>query len=228
VKKLLVLIAVLLAAPALAQDKRDVTYEVDYDSATETFCLLDTTQATTSAPVQTSGSSTTLTAVSGSPFSEVAVNDKLIISQGGTSYTRVVSARASATSITLDVAVNVTSASLKYQKLRCGTTTADGWFAMSRRAGTIDINVGQLNVTGGLDVRVQCAATGGQPRQVYPALTPPTSTASYINFTAVGGMAVGIPDPWDKCRVGIKIGSADDGGDLTTNQERVTIKLELR
>lgn len=205
----------------------------DLDSTTEIFPALETLARDEEDRITTSSSSATVTAVAGTPFDEVSVNDQLLIrsAQAGR-FTRTVITHASDTSIGVDSALNIsTSAAFSWRKMNAGTAITDGWFEVGRRPVTIDIAFVQAVVTGGIDLRVQCATTAGdgtiRARQVYPALTPPAAGPTYTNFTSFpNGISVIIPDPWDRCRVGLKIGSSDDGDDATTNREQISINVE--
>jgi len=90
----------------------------------------------------------------------------------------------------------------------------------------LQIYVTQLNVTGGIESRVLCRASGDAPfQQVRPVLADGTVTPSYVTLNAVGGYNVEVQGPWHSCRVHLQINSADDGGDLTTNAEKMNIRL---
>lgn len=106
---------------------------------------------------------------------------------------------------TFDRAVSLTQtggANYKYRKLVVGSAIYDGWFSVAdHEYTTIFISVAQVNVTGGIDLQVECAPNN--------ELTAAQVLAS-SNITAVGGYAVAVPEPWDVCRVGLKIGTSDD------------------
>jgi hypothetical protein len=236
-KLIAALLLSILPWPARADEAytRPVTAKYDLDSTTETFCALNTREIDGPGRITTSGSSTTVTAVgSAEPFTDVAVNDQLVITGVIGQHVRTVVARASATSITVDAAVDLSATggyAFQYRVLSCGTGATDGWFGVSSlSATTVTIDITQIVATGGIDVRIQCASGSNvaAARQVYPLLTPPAAGPTYLNFptATASGVAVEITGSWSRCRVGMKIGSADDGDDATTNREQVTIQLD--
>lgn len=242
-KKLLVLVfaAIIAASPAVhAQDPTSstVVFKYNLNSTTEIFCSLGP-QFTIGDRVQ-SAASTTYTAVSGSPFANVAVGDLITGAEVGgvPTYIKAVHARASAASITVNNAIapettpTLTNATIQARTLSCGTGVNSGAFDVSRFAGfTVQIDIQQLVLavpgTSSIDARILCRA-GGQAQwlQQYPVLVPPVVTPSYVSSTAVGGWAREITGRFSECRVGLKINAADDGGDTGTNAEQVTVSVQ--
>lgn len=108
-----------------------------------------------------------------------------------------------------------------------GTGTNAGAFSVAGyERFNVSIYVTQLNVTGGIESRLLCRASGdGYWQQVRPVLADGTVTPSYVTLAAVGGYYVEVQGPWHSCRVHLQINSADDGGDLTTNSEKLNIRL---
>lgn len=158
---------------------------------------------------------------------------------GGESYINSVVARASASSITINTALSgevnptLTSATLYYRTLTCGTGVNSGSFSLSRYGRTtVQIDVTQLVLavpgTSTIDARILCRTSGSaQWLQIYPVLTPPAVTATYVGLAVVGGWAKEIQGTYHSCRVGLKINAADDGaGDASTNAEQITITLK--
>lgn len=230
-------LALLLASTAAAQT-RPVLALYDLDSDTETFCAFDPTPVTPTANLVVTAASATVTGVgAGTPFTNVAVNDQLLIGFGTTNaMVRTVIARASASSITVDSVSTFTSPStgtpFQYRNLRCSTDGTAGDFSVSTFAGfTADFNIAQQNTTTGIDVRMQCRVgdINAGWKQVIPALTPPAVSGTYLTFTGTGGVAMVVPpsDHWDRCRIGLKLNSTDDGGDLTTNREAISVTLQV-
>jgi len=127
-------------------------------------------------------------------------------------------AKASANAATLDRSLELDQdncARYRYRKLSAESGQEDGWFSVAGWGyTTVVIDITQMNVTGGVDVQVECAAA--------QALTAAKVLVS-SNITAAGGFAVAIPEPWDVCRAGFKIGSADDGTDTTTAAEKISV-----
>lgn len=113
--------------------------------------------------------------------------------------------KTSANSVEFDRSVDLTQsgcAAYRYRKLTVGSAIYDGWFSIAGWVyNTVVIDVAQMNVTGGINLQVECAAAH--------ALTAAQVLAS-SNITAVGSYAVAIPEPWDVCRAGMKIGTSDD------------------
>lgn len=156
---------------------------------------------------------------SSSAFLPVSTGDLIQVNDvfGRPNYASIFT-RTDANTAALDRSLDLTQsgcASYKYRKLVAGTAAYDGWFPVAGWGQTtVQIDVTQLNVTGGVYLQVEC--------QAYPAQTTANVLAS-SNITAVGSYAVAIPEPWDTCRVGMKIGTSDDGGDLTTNTEKISV-----
>jgi hypothetical protein len=188
-------------------------------------------------PITTSGSSTTVTSVaSNGAFTTVVVGDILYFNIPQTDaalaatagpVTRYVTARASADSITINAAVELPASGItfSYTAPECGTTAADGWFGIdSYDAATLQIQIAQLNVTGGIDYSLECGLIiGPSTSGIYTS-----DSVATANLTAVGTTTIALSEPYNICRLGLKIGSADDGDDLTTNTEQVTVLVGRR
>lgn len=212
-----------------------VTFRYNLNSTTELFCALsETSPIPVSIRVATSGSSTTVTGVGA--FANIAVGAQIngtdSVAGGGEQWTAVVMARASADSITVDTALNLTSSTLLYRALTCGTTSSSGAFDVSRSGrSTVQIDIAQLVLatpgTSTIDSRILCRVDPSAAwLQVYPVLTPPTVTASYVSLAVVGGWAKEINGTYSQCRVGLKIDAADDAsGDAGSNAEWVSISV---
>lgn len=186
----------------------------------------------TSKLVTTSGaSSATLTSVNtDAPFAGMAVGDALVLqSQDATStllsepVTRRADAVASVNSITLSSAVIVPTAGVTFvwSRLVAGTGAAtDGWFPMPESASSqINISFDQANVTGGIDYKIECRQCVNAYCTTPNIIAGPTNVAS---FPAAARASI-TNERWSQCRVGLKIGTADDGGDLTTNMEQISV-----
>lgn len=123
-----------------------------------------------------------------------------------------------ANTMELDRSVDLTQsgcAPYRYRKLVEGTAIYEGWFSVAGWGyNTVMIDVAQMNVTGGIDIQVECAATH--------SLTAANVLAS-SNITAAGGFAVAIPEPWDVCRAGFKIGTSDDDSTPATDNEKISV-----
>lgn len=232
-----VALAIAVSASSYAQagsSKSDfVTYRYNLNSLTETFCALS--GASVPVPVRVAAAtSTTVTGVGA--FTNIAVGDQLTgqdsASGGGELYIAVVLARASADSITVDAALTLTSATLNYRTLSCGTGVNSGAFDISTAGRTtIQIDISQLVLatpgTSTINSRILCRTDQSAGwLQVHPVLVPPAVTATTVDLAVVGGWAKEVNGTYSQCRVGLIIVAADDGaGDAGANAERVTITV---
>jgi hypothetical protein len=191
--------------------------------------------------VVTSGSSTTVTSVTAGgsgAFNGVAAGDEIrIISSTGTITSRVVTARASADSITIDAAVDLTTPAAGtqfwYRTLECGTETISGWFSTSPYQDLkITWEMNQVSLTSGyIDFRVECRDFGvdNQPVQVWGVGASGYPAAGFVTAgILLGRKAIYIPESWYECRVGSIIVGTDDGADTGANAEKITIKVSGR
>lgn len=172
--------------------------------------------------ITTSGASTTVTSVnSDSPFNEVSVGDLLYISvpaQAGvtekvTQYARRVTARASANSITVDSNVTLPTAGVGFTwwKLVDGSAAENGWFDVNQAISVnAVVDISQVSDTGGIDYQLQCRQSlpGGAHTNPY-SFTAVNKTAASVSSAAWSLSGTG-QGPWDQCRVGLKITTADD------------------
>ncbi len=102
----------------------------------------------------------------------------------------------------------------------CVTTAqavTDGWMSVSNDARkTFQISIDQIVVTGGIDITVEGKVTGST--SIVTIWTDNVTTATTDNDI------VTVPEDVNQLRIGIKIGTADDGNDLTTNLEIIDIQ----
>ena len=241
-KKVLILfVALFLAVPAFAEQVTgSVLVKYDLDSTTVVYPIMKgaggrpfSSPISGNAAIKTTGSSATVAAVTAStyPFLDVVVGDILIVNE----TSRLVIARASADSITVDTAIDLSALTGGYTfgfyHVIVGTgADGDGWFHVGDLTSMgIALQIDQMVVTGGIDVRVECkaAAIGAAPIQVWPYCLIGVC-GTYQNISGTAGIAdrgaIGTDVGWqEECRVGLKIHTADDGGDLTTDREQVTI-----
>jgi len=257
-KRLLAVLGLVLslAVPAAAQGPAKagtLALLFDVDSTTLTYCSLSGANGgpwgdepkPVVPKIMTSGSSTTVVEVTtgSNPFSLVVVGDVLVIITPSLTDPNVrtvvaVTAKASAASITVDTAINITGNSFGFFHHVCGTTLADGWFAVpsaaSRVGMTVQYDQGDL---GAFVARWECSASGAgaSPVIIYPGETSDcgggtlaTDRCSFVTpgitarFTAVDTAPV-----YGFCRVGIAFVTSD-ASDATTNLEKVTIKVSVR
>jgi hypothetical protein len=218
---LLVLLPALCAAQGTRVD-RAIVSKYELDSASYIYCKLG---PSTVGPgrVETSGSSATVTGVAllTDPFTNVAVGDEMMFGAGGAAV-RVVTAWASATSITVDSVINLDvdgGMNFSYTHPTCGTAATDGWFVVGPGVHTIHVVYRQGDLTGGVDFSVETRTRGvlGVPEQV-AAGTVAATTALVNQATIVLG------ETSNEFRVGLKYGSADTS-DATTNAEMIDVVL---
>lgn len=251
-KRALTLLALaLLAAPAVAQERRSASFMnlYDVDSGTLNYCVMrgyggDPFAGPIPGPsrIETSGSSTTVTEVTtgDNPFNDLAVGDTIIVDRGqGNVDTVVVVAKASAASITVSSAVNwengTTGRSWSWYDQTCGTGATNGW-----------INVGEpiINMTiqyeqGDLDallVRWECktSAVGAAPVVLYPGESDGcgggTLASGHCSFTTPGITSrlsvVDTASSFSQCRLGVAYATTDTS-DATTDLEQVTGTITL-
>ncbi len=248
-KLLVVMVAFGLLIPQGASVHAQGAYETvrfplmsqfDLDSASYTYCVTTGQGGRVlsqgrqgRARIKSTAASTTVTSftASSAALDNLTAGDELeIISPSsfngaeGPVINRLVTAVASDDSITVNSAVTLTDAlghGYTWRQRTCGTTAADGWFP-TKGFGylTVQFEIDQMNVTGGIDYKVDCRLAGSDSEGV--------SVAGPTNITAASTVGVRVQGPWDECRLGFKIGSADDGGDLTTNLEQLDGIVELR
>lgn len=168
-----------------------------------------------SVPVSTSGSSTTVAAVTAStePFVGIAVDDLLLfvandttstLPMAGIEFERVVTARASSDSVTVDAAIDLTATTtgpgvggwrFRYKKFRTGTGATNGWFDVSKFSSfQLQWDVLTLNATD-ITADLECRSS----RYAEPVVL--TSNT----FTAVGSYTYHVTTPWAQCRTGLKL-----------------------
>lgn len=108
-------------------------------------------------------------------------------------------------------------AAYRYRKLVVGGEQYDGWFSVAgHEYTTVQIDVEQIETSTdlGVDIQVECSAAH--------ALTSAQVLAS-SNITVAGSYAVAIPEPWDVCRVGMKITDTDDDSTAATDNEKISV-----
>lgn len=124
----------------------------------------------------------------------------------------------SAETMELDRSVDLTQdgcARYRYRKLDAGSDIYDGWFSIAGYTyTTIQVDMSQYVGTGGVDIVIECAAAH--------ALDFSEVLAS-SNIAAAASVAVAIPEPWDICRVGMKLGTSDDDSTPATDNEKISV-----
>lgn len=235
-RRLLLALALLLASavPGLAQSNTayfTIQYDVAVEQPTFTYCSMQGTRGDpwqepipVAIPIETSGSSTTVTAVTATtgPFTNVEVGDQIFVRRGGgTDVTdqRLVVAKADADGITVDVAVDWSDGfEFSYLDLVCGTSAADGWINVTS-VDTIQMAVTYVagDMTG-LDVVWECkdANPYASPTQVYPGPGSDcgfgTLNTNVCTFVLADTFSRKIPENiFAYCRVGLAWRTADGG-----------------
>lgn len=218
----------------------------DLDSTSDVSFVLAASERQINVPIVTSGSATTVTGLvaSSAPFTSVAVGDVIYAnSTSGIREGRLVTARASADSITIDTAVNYGSTGQTFRtRARSGGTAAtDGWFPIEAGAvSLISIQVDQLSLaTGALALKLMCKKGDLSGIAVASNLWPGdvaataqcnggTFSSGYCTYTAapvfVNVSTAGVEFP-SQCRLVQKLTGTDDANDLTTNLEQVSMFL---
>jgi hypothetical protein len=234
VRKTLFFLAV--AAAALAQIpggkavRTALVYERDLDSTSYEYCVMtgsgdDVLGPNRLVPLQitTAGSvvATSAFVASSAPFNFVAVGDELTVKQAGTNLgidlLRYVVTRTDANNITVNTAWDLTAGfTFSFRRLTCGTTATSGWIPFSGFASaSFVIDVSQFVATS-MDYRLECRREGAVNSAVIISQVNKTATfqveESVLNNTGY----------FDACRIGFKI-NTDDGDDLTTNAEKLTV-----
>lgn len=248
---LALLAALALSAPLHAQDATNEAQpslplfaDYDLDAVSYTFGWYTGQLGQVLAPpnnnvhlkIKTTGSATAVAAFTTgtNPFAQLSVGDIIYVTTsgatpGGTAdgtlgrtLALLITVKTDADNITVSQAVDL---SLGYfftwRKFNTGTTAADGWIPVRGiTAGNFVYQIDQQNTTTGIDYKIECKADSPSATAV-TIIGPTTKTTTYA-----GGNV--ISEPWAFCRFGLKLTSSDDGGDLTTNAEKISVTFEAR
>lgn len=233
------LLALFASAPAFAQEQvaARMAIKYDLDSDSYTYCRLEGQGDRVDGPglvgpaaILTSGSSTTVSEATAStnPFTNVAVGDVIIVDGNVVAVT----ARASAASITVDTAINLTAGkTFQYFKHACGTAATDGWVTVGPTDSVIlGFELNQEDTTSGVDVRWECKAAvpSAQPVQVYPDNSAGAATKTYTAAGIDARTWVNIDVAVSACRIGFKVTSTDDGTDTGAARESINAYALIR
>lgn len=216
----------ILLSPAAARaqvgpETRPAFSHYDLSSGALIYCALEpniVTSDASNARIQTAGSNATVTAVSGAPFTNVNQWAELYISTPIGNFVRTVTARASATSITVDTALDISAgASFTYRNLFCGTTANDGWMKVSLLVPfSLTYVIEQINAAS-IDMRFECteALATATTNPIYPGSDDAVGAAGcgagtvaagqLCNFTTTAILTLDVYRKWDRCRMGMKI-----------------------
>ncbi len=248
-KSLAALLALLLVCPLAARAATaphsmtlPLVVNYDLDSTSYVYCKsvgvgagqnADFNWKDQAQPVTTGGSSSAtlaaVTAATNGPYDNLAVGSLLWFNiasadaptAGATPTFRYLTAKASDDSATIDSVVTVAAAGVGFQYLNrsCGTSASSGWFSVSGwTAGTALLEISQIVTTSGIDYQLEC-------KHAYPWATAVAVLTNTAAVTAAGTVPLVWSEPYDYCRVGIKLDSTDDGNDLTTNTEQIFITV---
>ena len=230
-KKLLLSLALLIAAgsaysaPAV---KRIELFKYNLNALATTYFVLDPGPGTAGTALIQATASTTVTAVSGTPFANVSVGDMLIITNSDNVVTnKSVLAKASGASITVSLpAITLSNASFRWRKMQSGTAVTNGGFPVSDYSTlTVEVSVEQLSLaSGGINISLECRANPSAAwAPAYPVAVPPAAQVPF-NVTAVGSYLLTSIGVYDSCRVALKLTGADDAsGDAGTFAEDISI-----
>jgi hypothetical protein len=240
----------LLLAPSVqAQEVRKAyfTYKYDLDSTSFIYCVATGKNGSPwdsprdgSAFITTSGSSTTVTELvtDSLPFALLSVGDIIELQNdddGNTPAIRVITAKASGASITVNTAIDISTAGkpFRWRKVSCGTTATSGWIDVGGFLyKKITVHLNQMNATS-IDIRWEGRdlSLDTNPEYIYPGSNTATGTcpggtssSGACNYTAAGiatRTAVEVDVPYDSVRVGMKV-NTDDGGDTGANAEEIS------
>jgi hypothetical protein len=197
--------------------------------------------------IETVGSSTTVSALTATTntFTGLGVGDELLITaisdvisagvvvtRRGQQFYRVITAKASDDSITVNVALDITNdASFTWRKLECGTAATNGWVPVHNLSQYVwHLNISQINTTTGVDYTLECriyAAAAGIVT-VVPSTTVTAATSIVIPVPAAAFPQGGVTLPYDECRFGTRLTTTDDGSDVGAAAEQTSVYLTGR
>lgn len=229
-RALMILALLALSCPVQAQETRKATFIAlwDLDSDTVLYPVLlgtdgnpfgDPMQVATL--IETSGSSTTVTAVTALtvPFADLGVGDLIFVRTSATNTDiRSIVAKASGDSITINAAADWSAGAgfqFTWMDAVIGATVNDGWISTAGwNRIKVKVNYAQGDFATGLDVRWECR---DRDLAAYEEIAYPDVAATcgddgvvasgYCQFATAGagtGLTLIIPGPWDECRVGMK------------------------
>lgn len=244
---LLALLSIPVAYSAEVQQAANFALRYDLDSATYVYPRIigqngSPFGGSMAGPgtIKTTGSSTTVeeNVASSNPFTDITVGDIIIVARSTTNIDIVVvTAKASAASITVDTAVNWSAGyAWRWLDFQVGAAATDGWISVSGWSSygiTVQYDQGDLDA---LAVRWECKGSypGAQPVVVYPGPSSDcgggTLGTGECEFATPGITSrISIVDDapiYSQCRVAIRYKTAD-ASDAGANIEQVTIGIEV-
>lgn len=205
----LALLALLFAAQVQAEDRTYVN-QYDLNATTYTYCVTAGTSSQGVGAIQTSGSTTAVTAVSGTPFDPLSVGDQIEVTVSGSVLRRSVTAKASGSAITVSSAIDLTGGyPWKWRSVSCGTASTAGWIGVGPTySKNVKFEILTEASTGGVDLSIECRfpGDGSNPIQIY--------FGNYTGTTApTNGDVIPIMENCTDVRVGMKWHTADAGVD---------------
>jgi hypothetical protein len=218
-KTLLLLLALLAPALVQAQEATALVTAYQIDGTTFTCCRTNPQDISGVGNIKTTGSSTTVNAVSGTPFAPVSTGDVITVmpGAGASPEIRYVVNKVSNIQVTVDTAVNWENGgagfSFVWRDVRCGTGAEDGWVSVPPNS-TPQVQMSVNAITGtSVDFKIEGRIRG---TAVQPA------NLGNFSYTAVGGDTVKVLDFVDQLRVCMKM-TGDAGGN-----ESISIHLSGR
>jgi len=200
-KTILIFLAFAVLAPtSQAQGIESATFVATYDVASTSYIYCTTSALKPgTANIETSGSSTTVTAVSGTPFESLAVGDDIQVTLAGVATRRRLTAKASAISVTVDSAINLdvdNGYGFQWNDVTCGTAATNGWIPVSGlRNKAVQINLDTINAAS-IEWKIQGRVKGGATA---------ADITNETSWTAANAQVVVIPEELDAIRVGVKV-----------------------
>lgn len=212
----------------------NIAFKYDISATSFTYCAYTGRQGDPfGAPIaghdkiKTVGSSATVTeyTASSGPFDVVSVGDILVVTNLATATPfqtayRLITAKASSASITVDTAIDLSATggyTWTYLKQSCGTTANDGWIpAGTDRTRLIEWQIDTINATS-IEVQMQgrVAGANSNPVTLFP-VTGATGTACQTGSTT-GTITCVVGDIWgfSDIRFGVKV-TGDAGAQSVT------------
>ncbi len=205
--------------------------------------------------IQTSGASTTVTATNTqAPFEAIQVGDFITVTQtgvstpdvrdtleGGNVVTVVVTAKASANSITVNQTVTLTDGvGFTWRRAYEHNTAGGGWVPVQGfDQAKFSITIINASTTSGIDVRAECRdnIVGVDTDSVHIVYPYPGATCGFgtlatseCTFTGEGvlnnlDVVIDGASGWTECRVGLKMDSTDDGVDTGADIEQIRVQF---
>lgn len=158
--------------------------------------------------VQTAGASTTVTATDGTPFDPVTVGSVIVFQspRPDGKIIRIVTAKASGASITVDSAVTLAAGTAFFFYLfKQGTADTDGWHLVNDLA---EISVYfDVTVLGSTTIEANIELGGGPFSAPVQAITNPAAVSATVSvsISAVGRRVVEVLNVTQSLRVGLRV-----------------------